>query len=95
MSLYLSKSKYCNAVQCPKMLWLKTYRPECFDESVMNENVLKTGNEVGDLAMGLFGDFVEVTEYTDGKLDIKKMLERTSEEIEKGTSIILLFRNLI
>ena len=88
MSHYLSKSKYCNAVQCPKMLWLKTYRPECFDESVMNENVLKTGNEVGDLAMGLFGDFVEVTEYTDGKLDIKKMLERTSEEIEKGTSII-------
>ena len=88
MSLYLSKSKYCNAVQCPKMLWLKTYRPELFDDSVMNESVLITGNEVGDLAMGLFGDYVEVTEYTDERIDIKKMLVRTEEEIQKGTHII-------
>lgn len=88
MSLHLSKSKYCNAVQCPKMLWLKTYRPELFDDSVMNESVLVTGNEVGDLAMGLFGDYTEVTEYTDERIDIKKMLVRTEEEIQKGTHII-------
>ena len=26
---YLSKSKYCKCVQCPKILWLKKYKPEC------------------------------------------------------------------
>ena len=26
--LYLSKSRYCKCVQCPKILWLKKYKPE-------------------------------------------------------------------
>lgn len=56
----LSKSRYTRGVQCPKMLWLETHRPELFDSSVMNEAVLAAGNEVGDLAMGYYGDFVEV-----------------------------------
>ena len=60
MSNWLSKSRYCNAVQCPKMVWLKDHRPEEFDESVLNQDILNTGLEVGDLAMGLFGDYVEV-----------------------------------
>ena len=57
MALNLSKSKYCSAVQCPKMLWLKKNKPEVYDDSVMNQSILETGNEVGDLAMGLFGAF--------------------------------------
>ncbi len=48
-SFALSKSRYCSAVQCPKMLWLRQNMPEEFDESVMNEAVLTTGNEVVDL----------------------------------------------
>lgn len=36
-----------------------------FDQSVMNETVLQPGLEVGDLAMGLFGPFVDVP-YGDG-----------------------------
>ena len=39
MSLNLSKSRYCSAVQCPKMLWLKKNKPEEFDDSVMNETL--------------------------------------------------------
>lgn len=49
----------------------------------MNESVLETGNEVGDLAMGLFGDYVEVPF---GNLD--EMIERTSELLADGTPII-------
>ena len=60
MQYSLSKSRYCSGVQCPKMLWLKQNIPEEFDESCMNQSVLDTGLAVGDLAMGLFGDFVEV-----------------------------------
>lgn len=56
----LSKSRYTRGVQCPKMLWLEAHRPELFDSSVMNEAVLAAGNEVGDLAMGRYGAFVEV-----------------------------------
>lgn len=84
----LSKSKYCSAVQCPKMLWLKTNKPEEFDESVINQNVLTTGNMVGDLAMSLLGDFVEVTTITDGKLDLKAMIEKTEVEVKNGTENI-------
>lgn len=53
MSFYISKSQYCSAVQCPKMLWMKQHMPDEFDSSVMNEAVLVQGSEVGDLAMGL------------------------------------------
>lgn len=60
MPLHISKTLYCSAVQCPKMLWLKKNMPDVFDRSVMNQAVLDQGNEVGDLAMGLFGPFVEV-----------------------------------
>ncbi len=60
MAYNLSKSRYCSGVQCPKMLWLKKNMPEEFDNSVINDAVMATGNEVGDLAMGLFGEYVEV-----------------------------------
>ncbi len=83
MALYLSKSKYCSAVQCPKMLWLKKHKPEAFDESVMNQAVLETGNDVGDLAMGLFGDFTEVPFG-----DLGDMLRETTRLMEAGTPVI-------
>ena len=49
--LHLSKSKYCEIRQCPKIAWLKKYKPEA---SVLDEAALarmKDGNEVGDLAV--------------------------------------------
>lgn len=83
MSINLSKSKYCSAVQCPKMLWLKKNKPEVFDDSVMNQSILDTGNEVGDLAMGLFGSFIEVPFG-----DLGDMINRTKELIDAGEPII-------
>ncbi len=84
--LYLSKSKYCGLWQCAKIAWLRQYKPE---EAFVDETTLarfRAGNEVGDLAMGLFGDFVEVTTYKeDGKLDLQTMIEKTVSEMEKGT----------
>ena len=81
--LYLSKSKYCMAVQCPKMLWLKKNKPECFDDSVMNQTTLEAGNEVGDLAMGLFGPYVEVPFG-----DLSEMTAETETLIDAGTPVI-------
>lgn len=87
--MYLSKSKYCRAWQCPKMLWLDTYRPDLHVPDAAVEARMAAGNEVGDLAMGLFGDYVETTAHKeDGKLDIPAMLERTRAEMAKGTPVI-------
>ena len=83
MPFSLSKSRYCSAVQCPKMLWLRQNTPEEFDDSVMNEAVLTTGNEVGDLAMGLFGDYVEVPFG-----DLGEMIRITDKLIKEKTPII-------
>lgn len=86
--IYLSKSKYCGLWQCPKIAWLKKYKPEelKFDESVLSR--MEAGNEVGDLAMGLFGDYVEVTAYKNDELDLPKMIETTKAEMQKGTPVI-------
>ena len=84
MELHLSKSKYCNAVQCPKMLWMQTNRPELFDDAVMNQAVMDNGSEVGDLAMGLFGEYVEVP----FDKDLGKMIKKTEELLEAGTPTI-------
>ncbi|NTU89757.1 MAG: DUF2779 domain-containing protein [Actinobacteria bacterium] len=82
--LYLSKSKYCKAVQCPKQLWMGAYMPEQFDESVMDAAVLQAGNEVGDLAMGLFGDYVEVP----FEKPVSKMVDTTRALLEAGARTI-------
>ena len=85
----LSKSKYTSFSQCPKALWLKTYKPE---EEIVDESTMarfEQGNEVGDLAMGLFGLYVEVTTTReDGSLDLKAMVDKTQEEMAKGTEVI-------
>ena len=53
----LSKSRYTAFCQCPKNLWLKVYKPEEATIDAGMEARFAQGNVVGDLAMGLFGDF--------------------------------------
>ncbi|MBP5774320.1 MAG: hypothetical protein J6W36_01345, partial [Clostridiales bacterium] len=86
--LYLSKSKYCGLWQCAKIAWLRQYKPEAavIDDAVQAR--YNAGNVVGDLAMGLFGDFVEVTVKNGDKLDLQAMIDKTSEEMAKGTENI-------
>ncbi|MBR4308357.1 MAG: DUF2779 domain-containing protein [Oscillospiraceae bacterium] len=83
MGYSLSKSRYCSGLQCPKMLWLKKHKPQAYDDSCMNQSVLETGLEVGDLAMGLFGEFTEVPYGDPGE-----MIAHTRELINRGTSVI-------
>ena len=80
----LSKSKYCAFSQCPKRLWLQTYHPELSEDNTALDARMETGNEVGDLAMGLFGDFTEVTVHKeDGRLDLSKMLDMTAPRLSE------------
>ena len=88
--IYLSKSKYCGLWQCPKIAWLRENMPGGFefDQAVLDR--MEVGNQVGDLAMGYFGDFVEIpaNRKSDGKLDLSTMISATEAEMAKGTPVI-------
>ncbi len=85
----LSKSKFVRFIQCPKAAWLDAHCPQECDDGVAVKALLKEGNEVGDLAMGLFGDFEEITSYNaDGSLDIDKMISKTKELLSSGCPVI-------
>lgn len=83
--MFISKSKYVSGCQCPKILWMKKHKPDEFDDSVMNQAILATGDNVGDLAMGYFGDFVEIPYKRGAYADMARM---TQELIDQGTPVI-------
>lgn len=83
MKTYLSKSSYCKCVQCEKILWLSKYKKD----NAVAENkgsVFETGNEVGELAKGLFGDYVDIP--FDKKLSVR--IEKTQELLEDKPNVI-------
>ena len=85
----LSKSKYCAFVQCPKKLWLGVNKPELAAADPSADDRMEKGNVIGDLAMRLFGDFVEVTAYkADGTLDLSKMIADTAALMKQNTPVI-------
>ena len=83
MNNSLSKSKYCNAWQCPKMLWLDTYKSNEKDDS-NNDSILDNGTEVGIVAKDLFGKHTDIT-FNE---DLKVMLLETSKLLEQDNITI-------
>ena len=47
--LHLSKSKYCGLWQCPKIAWMKKYKPEELELDGSVTARMDSGNAVGDL----------------------------------------------
>ena len=82
-NVYMSKSKYCRAVQCEKILWLDKYKKEV---AIAPDNtaVLETGTEVGILARELFGKYTNI-EYNE---DLTVMLEATKKALEEKNTVI-------
>ena len=82
-NIYLSKSSYCKCVQCEKILWLSKYKK---DDAVAgnNESVFETGREVGELAKGLFGDYVDIP--FDEKLNVRK--QKTEQLMQDKPNVI-------
>ena len=81
--IYLSKSKYCKAVQCNKILWMNKYKTE---EAVQTarDAVLENGTEVGELARSLFGDYTNI----EFNKDLNIMVEETIKLLENKPNII-------
>ena len=80
----LSKSTYCNGIQCKKMLWLKKYKPNEAEEQ-NNESVLENGNLVHEVARYLFPDHINI-EYND---NLEEMIKNTIDTIESYKDIAI------
>ena len=87
--MYLSKTIYVRVWNCPKGAWIYKYHPEAVPQDESRLSRFRQGDEVGDLARGLFGPSVNVTAYRgDGKLDLPQMIRNTQEEMAKGSAVI-------
>ena len=82
----LSKSRYQTGLQCPRALWLKTYRSSLADPiTEVQQQVFDTGHAVGRLAHGLFPGGMEVTE---DHTQSAAALESTRKAIEQGALVL-------
>ena len=79
----LSKSKYCNGLQCKKLLWLDTYKQE-FKGEVDNESILDNGTEVGIIAKDLFKNRIDIV-FND---DLNVMIEDTKKALNNDSIVI-------
>ena len=86
----ITKTDFMRGMQCRKMLWLDKHRPDLKIIPPEIQQKLDAGNEFGDRAMGIFGEYEEMTVYRPGTQipDKKAMASRTAEHLEKATAVI-------
>jgi len=82
-NIYLSKSKYCKAIRCKKILWMDKYKSEEKNEAD-KDAIFENGKKVGEYAKRLFGEYIDI-EYDS---DLSKMIIKTQEALETKPSII-------
>ncbi len=85
----ISKTDFVRGLQCEKMLWLDAHAPELKIIPPEVQAKLDAGNDFGDKAMRIFGDYVETTTFReDGRPHFAAMIEKTRQLIEQGTPVI-------
>ncbi|MBL7960908.1 DUF2779 domain-containing protein, partial [bacterium] len=78
---FLSKSKYLNGLQCPKLLWHHyNAKDEIPKTDAATQAIFDQGHEVGELAKKLYPDGIEVAK---GLVDFEKVIEQTQKLIFK------------
>lgn len=81
--IYLSKSKYCKLVQCPKILWMSKYKSDVAVPTA-RDDVLANGTAVGELARNLFGEYINI----EFNKDLNIMIEDTERMLRNKPNII-------
>ena len=86
----ITKTDFMRGMQCPKMLWLDKHKPRLKVIPPEIQARLDAGNDFGDLAMGMFGPYEEMTVYRPGTTipDKAAMLKKTQEHLAAGTPVI-------
>ena len=79
----LSKSKYCNGIQCMKMLWLDKNKNE--EKKDLNESILNNGNFVHEIAKYLFGEHINI----DFNENLNEMISNTYSTIESYKNVVI------
>lgn len=79
----LSKSRYTSGIRCEKLLWLDCFHKELAVD-IGNNSVLENGNEVGELARGLFGEY-SLIDFNKG---FSSMIQDTKKLLDEKESII-------
>ena len=85
----VTKTDFTRALQCQKMLWLDAHMPQ---EKIIPPEVqakLDAGNDFGDIAMGIFGEYKETTTLKeDGRLNYAAMLKKTQAWLQAGENVV-------
>ena len=86
----ITKTDFMRGMQCQKKLWMDKHKPNLKVIPPQIQQRLDAGNEFGDRAMGMFGEFREMTVYRPGTKipDKKKMLANTQRHLKLGTPVI-------
>ena len=80
----ISKSIYCQGIQCKKILWLNKYKKEERTE-LNNNSVLENGTKVGEVAKHLFGEYINI-DYND---NLSLMLKDTQKIINNNNHVVI------
>ena len=80
----LSKSKYCQGIQCNKMLWLLKNKPE-LKEDINNESIFEVGNTIHEVAKYLFGRHINI-EFNS---NLKEMIDNTALTCESYKDVVI------
>ncbi|HAV11747.1 MAG TPA: hypothetical protein DCX32_04395 [Candidatus Moranbacteria bacterium] len=76
----LSKTNFLICLDCAKNAWLKIHRPEVYKQKALSsfeQNIIDTGNQIDELARGLFPGGVLVESRDDAEYTKKLMENRT------------------
>lgn len=76
----LSKTNFLICLDCAKNAWLKIHKPEIYKQKALSSfelNIIDTGNQIDELARGLFLGGVLVESRDDTQLTKKLMEEKT------------------
>ena len=86
----LSKTAFMRGMQCRKMLWLDRNKREFRVIPPETQAIMDAGNEFGDRAMGMFGEYEEMTVYKPDTQypDIEAMISRTQDAMHRGVKVI-------
>ena len=79
----ITKTDFMRGMQCRKMLWLDKHKPNLKVIPPEIQKRLDAGNDFGDRAMAMFGEYEEMTVYRPGTAipDTKAMVEKTAEHL--------------
>jgi len=82
----LSKSRILSGLQCPRRLWLETFRREVMETSVAAQAAFDAGNALGELARKRYGPGLLIGHVD----DVPRALRETNDALSaKGTRHVL------